>query len=416
MRPVRLSKIYSGQHLIRQKNKFKQLKDKYKAYFNNAEVRYFSSPGRTEIIGNHTDHNNGKVIAASIDQDTIAVAQKNDSTTVSVYSEGFKSPFVVNLTNLEKIDTELETTNALIRGIAANFKNNNFNIGGFNAVISSDVLQGSGLSSSASIEVLIGHIFNALFNENKIKPVELAKIGQYAENNYFGKPCGLMDQIACAVGNIVAIDFKDSAEPVVQKLSFNFSNTDYKLVVLDSGASHADLTSDYAAIPKEMKKIATYFNVDVCREITEEEFYANLPHLKERVSHRAILRAFHFMNENKRVGRAVSVLNNKNFKALLSIINESGNSSFKYLQNIFTTKNTCEQSLSLALALTEKFLKEIDDGACRVHGGGFAGTIQVFIPKSNIMAYQELITPVFGKNSIQVLNIRPVGVTELSSG
>jgi len=410
---TKLSDLYKQESLDFQQDRYSQLEKKYHKYFPETEIRFFSSPGRTEISGNHTDHNHGKVVAASINLDSIAALQKNETDIINIYSEGFSEPFKINITNLDANPSEKETTNALIRGIAARFTQLGYNIGGFNAVITSDVLQGSGLSSSASIEVLVGFIFNNLFNEGKVSPQEIAKIGQYAENHYFGKPCGLMDQMACAVGNIISIDFKNPDNAIVTPISFDFSKTGYKLVVLDTGANHADLTDDYASIPNEMKEIAQHFGCDFCRQISEIEFMSQLPILREKYNHRAILRTLHFINENKRVDQMVEALKLSDVFQFLILISESGNSSFKYLQNIYSTKNIQEQGVSLALALTEKFLKKINAGACRVHGGGFAGTIQIFIPTNYVEDYHNFITSIFGRNSLSILDIRPIGVTEV---
>ncbi|MBN2280780.1 MAG: galactokinase [Candidatus Marinimicrobia bacterium] len=409
----KLDSIYSKDLVCKQENRYQRLAGQYKSLFPESELRFFSSPGRTEICGNHTDHNHGKVVAASINLDTIAAVAKTNSNTITLYSEGFSDPFTVNLDFLEVNPKEKETTHALIRGIAARFKELGYQIGGFHAAITSDVLQGSGLSSSASIEVLIGLIFNNLFNEGKLHPEEIAKIGQYAENIYFGKPCGLMDQMACAVGNIISIDFAEPECPVVTHLNFDFSTTGYKLIVLDTGASHADLTDDYASIPAEMKEIAKHFDANFCREIDQEKFLKALPEIHNKYNHRAILRTIHFFNENKRVDAIIETLHKTDIHTFLNIIYDSGNSSFKYLQNIYSTQNIHVQDVSLALALSENFLKKIGDGACRVHGGGFAGTIQLFLPDQEVPDFVNYISPIFGEKSVNVLDIRSVGATEV---
>ena len=408
-----LNKLYSPDKLEYQYQRFEKLIDAFSTRFQSNNVRLFSSPGRSEICGNHTDHNHGKVIAASINLDSIAVVEKTNNNVITILSEGFPEEFKVELTFLNPIENEKESTNALIRGIAARFKELDYNIGGFNAYITSDVLRGSGLSSSASIEVLIGSILNNLYNSSSIPLEQLAIIGQYAENVYFGKPCGLMDQMACAVGNIITIDFKDPGNPIVKKIDFNFEKENYKLVVVDTGGNHADLTDDYASIPNEMKSIAKAFNKDVCREINSTDLLAKITEL--RVSHgdRAVLRAFHFLQENKRVDKAIQSLEKSDFEEFLKMIRASGNSSFKWLQNIYTNKNITEQGITLALAITEQFLDELNIGACRVHGGGFAGTIQVFLPKVHVADYINLMTPIFGQNSVQSLDIRSSGVVEI---
>jgi galactokinase len=397
-----------------QSTRYSKLADKFLKQFGDRSFRFFSSPGRTELSGNHTDHNHGKVIAASIDLDSIACAAKCDST-VQIYSDGYEKPFIVSLDNLNPVDDESGTSNALIRGIASRFVEKGFNVGGFKACITSDVLQGSGLSSSASIEILIGTIFNHLYNSGNIPTVEIAKIGQYAENVYFKKPCGLMDQFACAVGGIISIDFYNSENPVINKVNFDFHSTGYKLIVVDTEANHADLTEDYAAIPNEMQQVAKYFNKKFCSEISLEQLLHKINSLRDKVSDRAILRAIHFFEENKRVEKQIDALNKNDFKEFLRLVNESGNSSYKYLQNIYSPHNVEEQEVSLALALSDIFIKEKGKGACRVHGGGFAGTIQLFLPEELVDDYRSFITKVFKENSVKVLSIRHYGAVCLTS-
>ncbi len=398
-----------------QNKRYESLLNTFISKFGSTELHFFSTPGRTELGGNHTDHNNGRVLAASINLDSIGIATKSGNNIVEMYSEGYSKPFILDLNNLEPVDNEKGTTLSLIRGTAAGLKQPGYNIGGFNACISSDVLPGSGLSSSASIEVLIGSIFNALFNNNSIAPEILAQTGQFAENNYLGKPCGLMDQMACAVGGIISIDFKDPLNPVFNKANFNFDKYNYKLLVLDTGGSHADLTNDYASIPFEMKSVAALFNASVLREISIDTFLEKIPSIREQLGDRAVLRALHFFQENERVENEVSALSKGDFYKFLELIKASGNSSFKQLQNIFTSKNIKEQGISLALALSEKFIDEIGEGACRVHGGGFAGTIQIFLPNSSVQEYKNSMENIFGKNSVQILSIRQPGTVYLNS-
>jgi galactokinase len=388
--------------------------DVFNQKFNAVDLQLFSTPGRTEIGGNHTDHNLGRVLAASVDLDSIAATAVNDSNFVDFYSEGYDKPFVVDLQNLEIQAVEKGTTSALIRGIAARFKQLDYKIGGFNAYCSSDVLPGSGLSSSASIEVLIGTIFNYMFNEGQISPQIIASIGQFAENNYFGKPCGLMDQMTCAVGGIINIDFKDPTAPQVKEVNFDFSIYNYNLLVVDTGGSHADLTDDYAKIPKEMKTVAKSFNLENCRGLSQDKFFSNIKELRGSVGDRAILRVLHFLGDNDRVVEQVNALEDGDFQKFLSLVNESGNSSFKWLQNVFSEKNTREQGVSLALALTEKYISELKEGATRVHGGGFAGTIQAFLPTSAVSNYVEVIENIFGQGKVLVMNIRPHGTLYLN--
>ena len=384
-------------------------------YFETGDLHFFSTPGRTEIGGNHTDHNHGRVLAASINLDSIAVASKSNEQKIELFSEGYEEPFQVDLNYLEPVEAEKGTTAALIRGIAFRLKQLDYHIGGFNACITSDVLPGSGLSSSASIEVLIGTIFNALYNENHIQPESLAQIGQYAENVYFGKPCGLMDQMACAVGGIITIDFKDPQNPLVEKIDFDFDEQEYSLLVVDTGGNHADLTDDYASVPAEMKSVAQLFDADVLCEVSMVAYLGKMPYVRKQVGDRAVLRGLHFLWENDRVLGEVAALESRDFQRFLLLVEASGNSSFKWLQNIYTTKNVKEQGVTLALALTEKYIAEIGEGACRVHGGGFAGTIQVFMPDDAIQKYKELMEPICGKASIQVLKISSTGTIHLNS-
>ncbi len=409
-------KIYGETKSVneRQKQRYSRLLDNFRKQFTQEDIHIFSTPGRTEIGGNHTDHNLGRVLAASVNLDSVAAVALNDSNSVKLYSEGYDQPFIVDLENLGINSAEMGTTSALIRGIAARFKELNHNFGGFDAYCKSDVLPGSGLSSSASIEVLIGTIFNFMFNQGQISPQIIAIIGQYAENEYFGKPCGLMDQMACAVGGIVSIDFEDPLTPQVTKVNFDFSAHDYHLLVVDTGGSHADLTDEYALIPEEMKSVAKLFDLEYCRELSSDIFFSKIKELRIKVGDRAILRVLHFLGDNDRVVDQVNALEKGDFKQFLSLVNESGNSSFKWLQNVHSEKNTREQGVSLALALTEKYISEIKEGATRVHGGGFAGTIQAFLPGDAVTGYVNLIENVFGQGKVLVLNIRPHGTVYLN--
>jgi galactokinase len=400
--------------LAKKIQRIEYLVDKFKQRFQENDLHFFSTPGRTEIGGNHTDHNHGRVLAGSVNLDSIAVAAIADSNTITLHSEGYPNPFCVNLNQLKKMPEEKETTSALIRGIAARFKQLGLNISGFSACVTSDVLPGSGLSSSASIEVLIGTIFNYLFNRGNISPQEIAIIGQYAENEYFGKPCGLMDQTTCAVGGIVTIDFQNPKQPVVKKVNFDFASQNYCLLVVNTGGNHADLTEDYASVHREMKSVAHEFGAEACREIHYDDFIHKIRALRPKVGDRAILRAFHFLGDNARVAEQVAALEKCDFQKFLSLVNDSGNSSFKWLQNIYTTKNIHEQGVSLALAITEKYISDIGEGACRVHGGGFAGTIQVFLPNAAVEEYIRLVESVFGKGKDVTLGIRPHGTLYLN--
>lgn len=394
-------------YLKYQAKRYQNLLSYYVEHFELKDSVYiFSSPGRIEIGGNHTDHNHGKVLAASVNIDSIAAVSKNTVNTVIFHSKNFHNPFQVSLEKLEKRKNEQKTTSALIRGIAARFNKLGYNTGGFNACMFSDIKIGSGLSSSASVEVLIASIFNKLFNNSCISPEKIAQIAQFAENYYFNKPCGLMDQLTCSCGGILAINFKDPESPEIKKINFNFSKSHYSILVVDTGSNHADLTDDYSSIPLEMKNAAHQFDKNTMGDISEKQFINALPQIRKKIGDRAILRAIHFIQENKRVDRQIIALENNNFTEFLKLISESGNSSFKYLQNCYSNKNIIKQSIPLALALTENFIKKTGSGSCRVHGGGFAGTIEVFLPDAHIQPYKKIIEPVFGKNSVMKLQIR----------
>ncbi|MBU0474328.1 MAG: galactokinase [Bacteroidetes bacterium] len=392
-----------------QKDRYNKLLENYYSYFpQNEKVSIISTPGRTEISGNHTDHNGGKVIAASINLDILTCISRNENIVI-LKSDKYDEKFVVNLTDLNPNLKEEGTTNSLIRGIAAGFVKHGYAIGGFKGVLTSDVLQGSGLSSSASIEIAIGAIFNFLYNNNEIEPHIIAKIGQFAENEYFGKPCGLMDQLACAVGGVVAIDFNNTQNPIIKKVKFSLSDYDYKLLVVDTGGTHQNLTEDYASIPNEMKQVAKYFGKEKCSEIDFQLLLDNWNELRKKISDRAVLRAFHFFKENERVDLQVKALQEKNLNKFLKLVKVSGDSSFKYVQNIYSTKDVNTQPMSLAYALTEDYIDDIGEGAYKVHGGGFAGTIVVFLPKKYTEDYIIKMEKVFGKNSVSQLDIRPYG-------
>lgn len=411
---VSLKDLYGSDKKNRdyQKKRYAKLSNNFENIFKVKPEKYFSSPGRTEIGGNHTDHNHGMVIAASINLDSIACASKADKL-ITIHSEGYEKPFIVNLESLAPVKSEYGTTNALIRGIASRFVEKGFKTGGFNGCITSDVLQGSGLSSSASIEVVIGTIFNYLYNGGVIPSSEIAKTGQYAENIFFKKPCGLMDQVACAVGGIIAIDFHDSENPVFNKIEFEFESGNYSLLIIHTGGSHINLTKDYEAIPEEMKSVATELNRNLLSEVGYKEFVNNVNRIKNKTGERAILRAYHFFRENERVKRQVEALKSNDFEKFLSLVNESGNSSFKYLQNIYSTKDPGYQPLSLALAFTEEFINQKGQGACRVHGGGFEGTIQVYLNNNFVDEFIKYISGISDKFKILKLSVRPFGATEV---
>ena len=390
-----------------QENRYKNAVGKFKEYFNGKEPSsIFSAPGRTEVGGNHTDHQHGEVLAASINKDAIAVTALREDNTVNIFAEGFGNT-VIGIDDLSLREDEKGTTPALIRGVLAGLKKAGFTLGGFDAYITSDVLIGAGLSSSAAFETLIGTIVSGMFNNMSIDPVEIAKTGQYAENVYFGKPCGLMDQMACSVGNLVHIDFADPERPVVDKVGFDFSGTGYVLCITDTKGSHADLTDEYAAVPLEMKKIAELLGHDVLRPVSFEDIMDNISMLRDKAGDRAVLRAIHFVNETRRAGDEAKALKDNDLEGFLKLVKQSGDSSFKYLQNVYTNKNVTTQNVSIALSVSDTVLGP--DEASRVHGGGFAGTIQAFVKKENASRYQEYMDRIFGKGSCEILAIRKYG-------
>ena len=380
--------------------------EKFEELFGEKQVEIYSAPGRSEVGGNHTDHQHGMVLATSINLDAIAVVSPAESSVMQVVSEGYDM-VQVDTGDLEEKYEEEGTTAALIRGVAAALAEKGYKVGGFQAYITSDVLIGAGLSSSAAFEVLLGTIISGLYNDMKIDPVEIAKAGQFAENVYFGKPCGLMDQMASSVGGLIHIDFKDTQAPSVKKVPSDFQAYQYSLCIVDTKASHANLTDDYAKIPEEMKKVAAFFKKKVLREVEEQEFFEQIPGLRSILGDRPVLRALHFFEEEKRVEKQVEALEEGDFQRFLELVKESGNSSFKYLQNIYINRDEQNQSMSIALGVSESILQE--HGVSRVHGGGFAGTIQVFVENSFVEEYRKAIDHIFGKGSCHVLKVRQVG-------
>lgn len=374
------------------------------------DIEIFSTPGRTEVGGNHADHNAGRVLAAAVDLDVVAVVSRNDKGIIIVQSEGYPKN-IINITELSPVESEKYTSAALIRGVCARMKDLGYNLGGFNAYVTSNVLKGSGLSSSAAFEVLIVTILNHLYNEGKVNDILNAQIAQYSENNYFGKPCGLMDQTTCAVGGFVTIDFKDFENPVVKKVDFNFASSGFSMVIVDTGGNHADLNEDYAAIEHEMKDVARAFGGKVLREFSAQKVLDNISYLRTKVNDRAILRAIHFYADDQKVVNQVEALEKNDFGQFLSLIIQSGYSSWMLCQNCYSHKNIEEQGISVALAVTESMLK--GRGAWRVHGGGFAGTIQVFVPNDLLGEYIEKMQSIFGENSCYELIVRPVGTVKL---
>ena len=382
----------------------------FAAAFGGAPERYFSAPGRTEIGGNHTDHQRGRVLAAAVNLDTVAAVRLNGTDKIRILSEGYPL-YEVDVKELTPKKDEINTTPALIRGVAARFTQLGCEVKGFDAYCESTVLPGSGLSSSAAYEVLIGTILNHLFFDAKVSQAEVAQIGQYAENVFFGKPCGLMDQTASAVGNLVTIDFFDKENPKIEPLAFDFASCGHALCIIDTRASHADLTDEYAAIPNEIKSVCAYFGKDVLTQIDEKEFFAAIPTLREKCGDRAVLRAVHFYQENARVPKQVAALEQGDFDAFLKLIKESGYSSYMYLQNVIPAGYKEHQDVALALAMCEHFLD--GRGAYRVHGGGFAGTVQAFVPFDMLDGFVAGMDGILGEGACHVLSIRPQGGVEM---
>ena len=381
----------------------------FAAAFGGAPTRYFSAPGRTEIGGNHTDHQRGRVLAAAVNLDTVAAVRPNGTDVIRVQSQGYPL-CAVDLARLTPQPEEINTTPALIRGVAARFRDLGCAVGGFDAYMESTVLPGSGLSSSAAFEVLVGTAINHLFFDGKVSQPEVAMIGQYAENVFFGKPCGLMDQTASAVGGLVTIDFLDQENPVIRSVDFDFSACGHALCIIDTRASHADLTDEYAAITRELKAICAHFGKDVLTQIPQEAFLAAIPVLRESCGDRAVLRAIHFYRENARVPRQVAALERGDFPEFLALVKESGYSSYMYMQNVTPAGYTDSQAVGVSLALCEQLLE--GRGAYRVHGGGFAGTVQAFVPFDCLDTFRTGIDAVLGQGACHVLSIRPQGGVE----
>ncbi len=383
---------------------------RFAAAFGGAPQRYFSAPGRTEIGGNHTDHQRGRVLAAAVDLDTVAAVRLNGTNLIRVLSEGYPM-CCVDITQLAPERSEINTTVALVRGIAARFSQLGCPLAGFDAYCRSDVLPGSGLSSSAAFEVLIGTIVNHLLFACTLSQPQIAAVGQYAENVFFGKPCGLMDQMASAVGNLVTIDFLDADKPQIRSVDFDFSTCGHALCIIDSGADHADLTGEYAAIPSEMRQICAYFGKEVLTQISEQAFYAALPALRSQCGDRAVLRAMHFYADTARVPQQVDALERGDFATFLDLVRQSGRSSWMYLQNVIPAGATAHQDMAVALALCDHLLG--GRGAYRVHGGGFAGTVQAFVPLEQLEQFRTGIDTALGQGACHVLSIRHEGGVEL---
>ncbi len=407
-------KFLYGEDSEKEMAEYRDLSRKFEERFSMQVQYFFSSPGRTELCGNHTDHNRGYVLAAAINLDKIAAVSPRSDNIVEIVTEDFPEEVSIDIGSGKIRKAEEGTSSSLVRGIAAVLRAKGFSTGGFSAYIKSRVAMGSGLSSSASLEVLIGKIFSFLYNENRIDAVNLALTGQEAENRYFGKPCGLMDQLACASGGIIAVDFKDGSNPGIEKINYRFSSRAYTLAIIHTGGNHADLTPDYAAIPEEMRSIARFFGKSECRDINLDMVISSLPELRKSAGDRAVLRAFHFFSENARVLNAVSALRDDRIDDYLEIISASGLSSGRLLQNIFSPRVLDEQGVSIALALIDSFIADSGKGICRVHGGGFAGTVQAYIPDAVFPSFRDYMERHFGKNSVTAISVRPMGPVELS--
>lgn len=404
---AKLMDIYVDEDLLSyQRQRYVRAIASYETYFGEDEISIYSAPGRSEVGGNHTDHQRGEVLAAAINLDAIAVVKQLEEMVVKVVSDGYDI-ITVSLDDLNMQEDEKETTTALVKGVLAGVQKRGYRIGGFRAYITSDVLIGAGLSSSAAYETIIGTIVSGLYNDMGISAIEIAEIGQYAENVYFGKPCGLMDQMACSVGNLVHLDFKDAEEPKVEQVDLDLNAYGYSLCITDTKGSHADLTADYAAVPQEMRKVAEYFGKEVLIDVSKEELMKHIKELRQQVGDRAVLRAIHFFEENERVQKEVKALQTNEIEKFFSLVKASGASSFQYLQNVYSNQDVVHQNVSVALAVSEMCLG--DQGVSRVHGGGFAGTIQAFVKNEMVEDYQKQINHVFGEGACSVLKIRKYG-------
>lgn len=399
--------------LSKQRERYAKAVEEFEKHFDGTrELRLYSAPGRTEIGGNHTDHNHGVVMAAAVDLDMVAVVAQNNSTQVNIYSQNFERTDSVDVSCLAPQEQEKGSSPSLIRGIAARIVELGGTVGGFDAYTTSDVLRGSGLSSSAAFEVLVGEIFNAEFNDGRFSAVDNAKIGQYAENVFFDKPCGLMDQTACAVGSAITIDFKEPASPVVDKIPFDIAKHGFCLCITDTKGSHADLTDDYAAIRREMESVAEFLGKKVLRDVDEEVFFSKIAEIREKLGDRAVLRAIHFFTDCKRAKALYEAVADDRFDDFLHLIVDGGHSSFEYNQNAYSIKKPEEQGVALGVALSQRVLA--GRGAWRLQGGGFAGTIQAFVPKDLLEQYRATLEGVFGKGSCYVLNVRNYGAIQVT--
>ena len=383
-----------------------------KMFGGEGDVKLFSSPGRTEISGNHTDHNHGKVLAGSINLDCVGVAGTNESNQVHIVSETYNQDFTIDLNHLEPSEKKAGTVD-LVKGLLKGFEESGYSVGGFNAYITSNVISAAGVSSSASFEMLLCSMLNTFFNEGRMDTVAYAHIGKYSENNYWDKASGLLDQMACAVGGLITIDFVEPSAPAVEKIDFDFGSQNHSLIIVQTGKGHADLSAEYSSVPIEMKKAAQVMGKEVLADVDEKEFMQNLNKVRKEAGDRAVMRALHFFAEQNRVDAAVKAIKEKDYDTFLQCITKSGNSSWKWLQNCFATKDETEQAVPVALALTEMFIEEAGRGYCRVHGGGFAGVIAAVLPKDMTADYVEYMTPYMGKENIYVMQIRQTGAVHM---
>ncbi len=410
-----LERIYIGCVAERKKRILDAIDAFVSIYGDNEGMVILSVPGRSEISGNHTDHNYGKVVAGSVDCDILAIAAPTDLGKVRIKSEGYPGDSI-SLDKLKVGDYPNFKSSSLVCGMCKAFLNKGYKIGGIDAYTTSNVLKGSGLSSSAAFEVMIGNMLNHIYNDGKVSNEEIAQMAQWSENVYFGKPCGLMDQMACAVGGFINIDFADKANPVIVKKDFDLSKFGYALCIVNTGGSHSDLNDDYASIPGDMKSVAKFFGKEVLRDVTLEELVENAARIRRQCSDRAWLRAYHFVLENKRVDVISKAMDEGDIDGFLENIERSGLSSYRYLQNVYSAHHSEEQGISLALALSEKLFGEFKGtrrAVCRVHGGGFAGTMQAFVPEEETEAYREGIDKVFGEGACMIMHVRPFGAIKI---
>ncbi|MBO5869732.1 MAG: galactokinase [Clostridia bacterium] len=403
-----IKSLYPQKCVQNRKERILKLANEFIELYGDKDVCLFSVPGRTELSGNHTDHNNGRVLAASVDIDILSIASKSNDKAVRIKSVGYRED-VVDISSPSPDNVRKGSSSALIAGIADYFDKNGYISGGFYACTTSEVMTGSGLSSSAAFEVMCARIMSEFYNNGKVSAIELAKAGKYAENEFFGKPCGLMDQAACASGGCLWMDFEDGVNPITEKIDFDISKYGYCLCIVNTGGNHADLTDDYASVPAEMHSIATLMGKNVLRSCDEDDFMGRICYMRSLVGDRAIMRAMHYFAENKRVDKQKEALKSGDIDGYLELVKQSGDSSFKFLQNVYTNHNVSEQGISLALAITERF-----GAVCRVHGGGFAGTIQAYVKTDDVESYKKTIEAVFGEGSCNVYTIRPYGAAAVT--